>query len=347
MSEETLEVLVRSVIESRCTGQKEIHFSWQGGEPVLMGLPFFKKAVALQKKYAPPDVEVYNAFQTNGVLISDDFARFLHYHRFLVGVSIDGPEELHDHFRRDASGRGTFKSVMRGIERLDRRQVEYNLLTVVQSHNSRYPEDVYRFLTSLGTAFVQFIPLVEKTADGALGPRSVGGAEWGAFLNRVFHLWRLQDIGRIFVQHFDTILGLGMGLPAALCVHAPECGRALAMEHNGDLFSCDHYVDSEHRLGNILERPLLTMVESERQRVFGEKKCGALPLDCRQCEFLHLCNGGCPKDRANRDGSGEANWLCPGYKAFYRETAPYFAAMAEALLHHMPASEYQRFLKHG
>jgi uncharacterized protein len=262
----------------------------------------------------------------------------------LIGVSVDGPETLHDRFRLDASGRGSFKAVMRGIERLDRHKAEYNLLTVVQEHNSRYPEEVYRFLASLGSAFIQFIPLVEKEADGTVNPRSVGGGAWGNFLNRVFHLWRLHDVGSVFIQHFDTTLGLSMGLPSALCVHAKECGRALAVEHNGDLFSCDHYVDPEHKLGNIRETALSSMAASERQQSFGRKKQAALSSTCQRCEFLHLCNGGCPKDRIGRDGAEETHWLCSGYKAFYEESLPYFSAMAEALRHRFPASEYPRFM---
>ena len=344
MTGETLESLIRSGIQSRLPWQKEIHFSWQGGEPLLMGLKFFKKVLALQKACAPDGVAVRNDLQTNGTLISDDFARFFHDHSFLIGVSIDGPEALHDRFRLDASGRGSFKAVMRGIERLDRHKAEYNLLTVVQEHNSRYPEDVYRFLVSLGSAFIQFIPLVEKKADGTVNPRSVGGKAWGNFLNRVFHLWRLHDVGAVFIQHFDTTLGLGMGLPSALCVHARECGRALAVEHNGDLFSCDHYVDPEHKLGNIRRTSLSSLAESERQRAFGREKQTTLSSTCRRCEFLPLCNGGCPKDRIGRDGAEKTHWLCSGYKAFFEESLPYFSAMAEALRHRFPASEYPRFM---
>ncbi|MDR0439494.1 MAG: anaerobic sulfatase maturase [Candidatus Accumulibacter sp.] len=347
MADETLEALIKSVIQARLPWQKEVHFSWQGGEPSLTGLQFFKKVVALQRIYAPRGLDVYNEFQTNGTLVSDDFARFFHDHSFLIGVSIDGPEMLHDRFRRYVSGQGSFKAVMRGIERLDRHKVEYNLLTVVQNHNSRYPEDVYRFLISLGSAFIQFIPLVEKKTDGMASSRSVSGEAWGNFLNRVFHLWRLRDIGAVFIQYFDTVLGLSMGLPSALCVHAKECGRALALEHNGDLYCCDHYVDPEHKLGNLRESSLLSMTESEEQRLFGKMKYIALSSACRRCEFLHLCNGGCPKDRIDINGEEENNWLCSGYKAFYKESLPYFSAMADALRHHFPASEYQRFMIHA
>lgn len=344
MDDVILETLIRQQMQSRADGQNEIQFSWQGGEPTLMGLPFFKKVVALQRKYALRNVFVSNAFQTNGVLITDEFARFFHDHQFLVGVSIDGPQNLHDRFRRDVSGRGTFRTVMDGIERLNRHQVEYNILTVVQSDNSRYPEAVYRFLTGLGSPFLQFIPIVEPNLASIVSSRSVESAQWGRFLNTIFHLWRISDMGRIYIQYFDMLLGITLGLPATLCVHAPACGRGLALEHNGDLYSCDHFVDSEHLLGNIAEKSLVEMVDSSFQRNFGQNKSATLPGTCRTCQFLTSCFGGCPKDRLIVTDSGKLNWLCSGYKVFYQETAPYFRVMADCLRQHLPASEYQRFL---
>lgn len=344
MNDDVLETLIRDQIASRAEGQNEVPFVWQGGEPTLMGIPFFEKVVALQQKHAPKNVLVSNAFQTNGVLISGEFARFFHDHQFLVGVSIDGPEHLHDRFRRDASGRGSFKAVMNGIEQLNRHQVEFNLMTVVQSDNSQHPDEVYRFLTGLGTPFLQFIPIVEPDPLTTVSSRSVSSAPWGEFLNRIFHLWRREDIGRIYVQHFDLVLGLTLGFPASLCVHAPTCGRGLALEHNGDLFSCDHYVDREHYLGNITSKPMAEMADSEIQRTFGQQKSSALPDACRQCPYLNRCFGGCPKDRLIGTASGKLNWLCAGYKAFYQETSPYFSAMAAALRRRLPASEYTRFL---
>ena len=344
MSEDVLEILIRNQIQARADGQSEVQFVWQGGEPTLMGIPFFKKVVALQRKYAPKNVVISNAFQTNGVLVSDEFAHFFHDHQFLVGVSIDGPEHLHDRFRRDTSGRGSFKAVMNGIEQLNQHRVEYNLLTVVQSDNSQYPEEVYRFLTGLGSPFIQFIPIVEPDALTTVSTRSVGSEQWGSFLNQVFHLWRIGDIGRIYIQYFDMLLGLHLGHPASLCVHAPTCGRGLALEHNGDLYSCDHFVDREHFLGNITTKSLVDMVDSPFQRTFGQDKFATLPDLCRNCQFLTFCFGGSPKDRLIATDSGKLNWLCSGYKAFYQETAPYFAAMAAALQKRLPASEYQRFL---
>ena len=344
MNDGTLDAFVRAMIQTRFPGQKEVHFAWQWGEPALMGIHFFEKVVALQHKYASQNVTVLNAFQTNGTLVSNEFARFFSDHQFLVGVSIDGPQEMHDRFRHDISGRGSFKAVMAGIECLNRYQVEYNLMTVVQSSNSQYPEDVYGFLRGLGSNFIQFIPIVEPDPVSIVSSRSVGSEQWGQFLSKVFHLWRTRDIGQVFVQHYDMLLGLTLGLPAAICVHAPQCGRALALEHNGDLYSCDHYVDREHFLGNLSEKPLEAMIDSPFQLVFGQNKSAALPETCRNCQFLTLCNGGCPKDRLIETDSGKLNWLCSGYRAFYQESAPYFAAMASALRQHLPASEYKRFL---
>jgi uncharacterized protein len=344
MTDATLENLVRSQIQSRAPGQREVQFAWQGGEPTLMGLPFFRRVVELQQRHAPHDVIVSNAFQTNGVLVTDGFARFFKEHQFLVGVSVDGPQPLHDRFRHHTTGEGSFAAVMAGIEHLHRHRVDYNILTVVQSDNGQHPEQVYRFLKGLGTPFIQFIPIVERDASSIASSRSVGSDQWGRFLNSVFHQWRAGDIGRVFIQHFDMMLGLTLGLPASLCVHAPHCGRGLALEHNGDLYSCDHFVDRGHHLGNIAERPLAAMVDSPAQRAFGLAKSATLPEACRGCDYLRFCHGGCPKDRLLPTDSGALNWLCSGYKAFYRETAPYFMAMAEASRHRLPASEYQRFL---
>ena len=344
MSDETLEAFVRKLIQSRASGQNEVQFAWQGGEPTLMGIPFFERVVALQRKYAPENVRVLNAFQTNGVLVTDEFARFFREHGFLVGVSVDGPQALHDRFRHDASGDGSFRAVMSGIECLNRHQVEYNLLTVVQSDNSQHPEEVYDFLSGLGCPFIQFIPLVEPDPEHTVSSRTLSGERWGEFLTRVFHRWRGKDMGRIFIQHFDMLLGLILGYPASLCVHAPECGRALALEHNGDVYSCDHCVDRAHFLGNLVLKDLAAMVDSPVQRAFGQNKSANLPENCRNCQFLHLCHGGCPKDRLIATDSGKLNWLCAGYKAFYEESAPYFAAMAKALSCRLPASDYRRFL---
>lgn len=345
MSDATLETLVRSLIEARPEGQETVQFAWQGGEPSLMGIAFFERAVALQRRLAPAGVSVQNTFQTNGVLIDESFARFFREHGFLVGVSIDGPQVLHDLHRLDTQGQGTFASVMRGIEILRRHRVDFNLLTVVNADNSQNPETVYRFLRSLGSPFLQFIPLVEPDQAGGASARSVSGAAWGRFLNSVFHLWRKSDVGRVFVQHFDQRLGQALGHPATLCVHAETCGRGLALEHNGDLYSCDHFVTPAHRLGNVHDKALAMMVDSSAQTTFGEAKRETLPDECLRCDHLALCYGGCPKDRLTDTPSGRLNWLCEGYKAFYAASEPYIEAMENSLRFGLPAAEYRRFLR--
>ena len=347
MSDELLETAIRRIIDARAPGQHTVEFAWQGGEPSLMGIRFFERSVALQKQIAPAGLRITNTFQTNGVLIDDGFARFFRDHGFLVGISIDGPQELHDRFRRDANGNGSFTAVMAGIEALNRHGVDYNLMTVVQSDNAEHPEAVYGFLQRLGSPFIQFIPIVEPDPAGGVSPRTVSAAQWGEFLTRVFHLWRKQDIGRTFVQHFDMMLGITLGHPATLCVHAQTCGRALALEHNGDLYSCDHFVDTAHCLGNLGKRSLRELADSARQARFGMDKGTPLPDTCRRCHFLRFCHGGCPKDRLIATGSGRLNWLCEGYQRFYSESTPFFAAMGDALRRGLPAADYREFLKNA
>ena len=344
MSEATLEAMIKSLFEARAPQQNEVEFTWQGGEPAMMGVGFFRKAVELQRKYAPPGVAFFNSFQTNGTLIDDEFAAFLAGQRFLVGVSVDGPQELHDRYRCDIAGRGSFSGVMKGIESLKKHRVEYNLLTVVQNGNAGHPEAVYDFLKTLGTPFLQFIPLVEPVPGGLASPRSVSGAQWGEFMTRIFHRWRKTDIGDVFVQLFDMTLGVTAGYPASLCVHARTCGRAVALEHNGDVYSCDHFVDKPHYLGKLTQKPLAELVDGKFQRQFGEDKFTTLPRQCRTCAELRFCHGGCPKDRLLLADGGKLNWLCEGYQRFFRETAPYFAAMAQALRHGRLAGDYLRFM---
>lgn len=319
-----------------------VSFAWQGGEPTLLGLDFFRRVVELQRKHCPPGLSVENAFQSNGVLIDDDWARFLAQHRFLVGISVDGPAEIHDRFRVDKHGQGTHARVMAAIGRLARHGAEFNTLTVVNRLNSLYPEAVYRFLTGIGSRFLQFIPLVEREAPAGSGlslaeppdaqpggcpvtPWSVLPEAWGRFLCGVFDQWLARDLGRIFVQVFEVQLGILAGGPAGLCVFAERCGRGLALEHNGDLYSCDHYVYPQYRLGRIGEQPLAAMVELPQQRRFGEAKA-ELPAYCRTCPELRQCWGECPKHRfaTTPDGEPGLNWLCAGYRAFFRHSRPRF-----------------------
>ncbi len=344
MSRALLERYVKSYIEAQPQHTPEVTFAWQGGEPTLAGLEFFETAVALQKKHARPGMTIQNAFQTNAVLIDQDWAGFFHREGFLIGVSIDGPPELHNRYRVDRGGQGTLERALAGIDHLKAAKVEFNTLTVVNSVNGAEPLAVYRFLKSIGSTFLQFIPLVEPDPVTVVTFRSVTAAQWGTFLAGVFHQWRKHEVGTVFVQHFDLLLALYCGHPSSLCVHAPTCGRAVAVEKNGDVFSCDHFVDPAFRLGNLATQPLSALVDSPFQKAFGEAKSADLPQECRICGFLPLCHGACPKDRLLPATGGKLNWLCEGYKAFYAETSPYFLAMARALSQRQPASEYRRFL---
>ena len=346
MATADLERFVRQYFEAQPTGSDEINFAWQGGEPTLLGLAFFRRVVALQRQFAPPGRRVANALQTNATLLTDEWCNFLHENKFLVGVSLDGPADLHDRFRRDRRGRGSFARVVAAVERLKRHRVEFNTLTAVQRDNGDHPARVYAFLRDLGAIYLQFIPIVEKDPVGRLTERSVQPEQWGDFLNGVFDAWRAADIGRVYVQHFELMLGLVMGLPASLCVHSRTCGRSVALEHNGDLFSCDHFVFPEYRLGNLAEHHLAELLDGPAQTRFGQDKFDRLPGHCRRCEFLGFCYGGCPAHRVLSTPGGEPglNWLCAGYRRFFAHTAPCFRAMAECLRHQLSAAEYPRFL---
>jgi len=344
MSPHLLEQYVKDYIAAQPPHTPEVTFAWQGGEPTLAGLEFFETVVVLQKKHSRPGMTLRNAFQTNAVLVDENWARFFHREGFLIGVSIDGPPELHDRFRYDRGGHGSLEKALTGIGHLKAAKVDFNTLTVVNSLNAAEPQSVYRFLKSIGSTFLQFIPLVEADSKAVVSSRSVTGGQWGTFLNGVFHQWRKHDVGSVFVQLFDVVLALHMGYPASLCVHAPTCGRAVAVEKNGDVFSCDHFVDPAFRLGNLSTQSLSVMVDSPFQKAFGDAKSRDLPRECQICGFLPLCHGACPKDRLLPATGGKLNWLCEGYKAFYAETTPYFQAMARALNQRLPASEYRRVL---
>jgi uncharacterized protein len=337
-----LETFVRQYVAAHPPGTEEINFAWQGGEPTLMGVTFFRKAVALQQQYAPAGVRISNSLQTNGTRLNDEWGEFLREHQFLVGLSIDGPRELHDKYRFDKRGEGSFDSVMAGLELLKRHRVDFNTLTVVNEANGDRPIEVYNFLKGTGSTFFQFIPIVEPE-KGGIGARSVGSEQYGHFLNGIFDTWLAQgDVGRIFVRDFDTFLALVMGYPSPLCVHAETCGRAVALEHNGDLYSCDHYVNPEDHLGNVLQTTLGAMLDDTQQSKFGTDKRDTLPQYCRSCEFLGVCNGGCPKDRLinTPDGEPGLNYLCAGYKIFFGHAIPTLQKMATCLRMGRPAREY-------
>jgi uncharacterized protein len=347
MSSETLDRYIRQYIGAQPSG--EVHFAWQGGEPTLLGVDFFRKVVELQQRYAGGKA-IHNSLQTNGTLIDDEWGDFLAAHSFLVGVSIDGPRELHNYYRVDKGNAPTFDRVMRGIARLKKHKVEFNTLTVVNRHNSSYPLEVYRFLKESGSGFMQFIPIVERKAsepdpDGLvlIQPSFGKGAEvtdwsveplaYGTFLARIFDEWVKRDVGRVFVQMFDVALESWLGMEASLCVFRRTCGSALAMEHTGDVYSCDHFVYPENKLGNITQTALEQLVSSSQQKAFGNNKLDSLPRMCRECEVRFACNGECPKHRflTTPDGESGLNYLCAGYKYFFKHIDPYMKFMAAEL----------------
>jgi len=348
MRPEVLESYIRQYIETHDT--PEVSFAWQGGEPTLLGLDYFRRVVELQKQYANGK-RIANAFQTNGVLLNDAWAEFFHENQFLIGISVDGPRQLHDTYRVDKGGQPSFDRVMRGMEKLKQHNVDFNTLTTVHRANVESPLEVYQFLKECGSGFMQFIPIVERISNQATGdglhlvspdfagsaqvaPWSVGPRQFGRFLCAIFDEWVRQDVGRYYVQLFDVSLEMWAGMEASLCVFRPTCGAALAIEHCGDLYSCDHFVYPANRLGNIMESSLETLVTSEQQRQFGEAKESTLPKYCRECDVRFACNGECPKHRftTTPDGEPGLNYLCPGYKMFFHHIDPYMRFMAAELM---------------
>ncbi|WP_428944164.1 anaerobic sulfatase maturase [Pantoea sp. FN060301] len=359
MSDEVLETFIQQYIDSQ-DGDRVV-FSWQGGEPTLMGLGYFEKIVALQKKYQKPGQRIENDLQTNGILLNDSWARFLRQHHFLVGISIDGPAELHDRYRVTRSGKPTFDKVMAGVAALKRHQVPFNALVTVNRTNARFPLEVYRFLTrELGATYIQFNPCVEpvnfkQTApqfwrdetipitgsrrakpgdlDSIVTDWSVDPDDWGRFLIAVFEEWVNNDLGRVQVNLFETAVAQTMGMPAQICITSEFCGKGLAIEKNGDIFSCDHYVYPEYQLGNVQSTKLAHMAFSERQKAFGLGKRETLPAACKRCPYLKLCYGECPKNRIVRTEEGELglNYLCPGIKAFFHYAQPMLVGIATLL----------------
>jgi uncharacterized protein len=346
MTNDLLEVYTRQYIAAQFA--PVVTFVWQGGEPTLMGLDFFRMAVELQEKYCKPGIRIENALQTNGTTLDDEWCQFLQAHDFLVGISLDGPRALHDAYRKDKGGGPTFDRVMAGIDLLKKHHVDFNVLVCVSSANVEHPLEVYRFVRDeVGAQFMQFIPIVErsdKTGDserGSVTKCSITGKQYGRFLISIFDEWVRHDVGRVSVQIFDTSLGNWLGEPGGLCVFSETCGTGLVIEHNGDLYSCDHFVEPEYRLGNIAEVSLAVMVGSEQQHQFGLDKQSTLPRYCRECEVRSMCNGGCPKNRISRTPEGEPglNYLCEGYKAFFNHINPTMMFMtAELRAGHSPAN---------
>jgi uncharacterized protein len=342
MSEDTLETYIRQVIESQRSSP--ITIAWQGGEPTLMGLDFFRRASALAQEYLPRGASLEHTIQTNGVLLDEEWCEFLRENSFLVGLSMDGPQPMHDAYRVDKAGAPTFPQVLRAARLMQKHNVDFNVLCTVHDANVGHPLDVYRFFRDeVKTHFVQFIPIVERstgdlleianagwgdrngrrplyTQDGGLvTERTVKSEDWGRFLIGVFDEWVTHDVGEVFIQLFESALASWMGWPASLCIFAETCGNALALEHNGDLYSCDHFVEPRYKLGNIRDQHLLQLVASDQQRAFGNAKRDTLPRYCRECEVRFACNGECPRNRFIETPDGEAglNYLCAGYKAFF------------------------------
>lgn len=350
MSDEVLERFIEQYIAA--SPGPEVVFSWQGGEPTLLGLDFFRKVVALEKKHARPGQKIQNDLQTNGTLLNEEWCAFLKEHRFLVGLSIDGPRELHDHYRVTKGGRPTFDLVFAAAKLLQRHGVPFNTLTCVHRFNAKRPKDVYQFLRQeLGSTYIQFIPIVEfrdfkltapqkwdiaslpKDGDPEARPGhpnsivtdwSVDPDDWGRFLCRVFDRWLSKDLGRVMVNHFETLVAQHLGLPPQMCIYSENCGRAVALEHDGSVYACDHYVYPAYQIGQVKTGSLRDMVFSESQQQFGRDKSSTLPQYCRRCAYLTDCWGECPKNRVIRSPDGEPglNYLCRGFKQFFAHAIP-------------------------
>ncbi len=357
MAADLQETYIRQLLEVHANA-REVVVAWQGGEPTLMGLDFFRRSIDLQRKYAHPGQRILNTIQTNGTLLTDEWGEFLSDSSFLVGISIDGPAEMHDAYRVDKGGKPTFSRVVRGLDVLKQHNVDWNVLTTVHAVNGDHGRDVYTFLRDeLAATFVQFIPIIERAteltlpvADAGWGHgvrgrplytqngnlvthRSIGPAQYGRFLIDVFEEWVRRDIGTVYVQMFDTALANFHGEGGGLCVHAETCGRQLALEHNGDLYSCDHYVEPDYLLGNIADKHMLDLIALPQQSKFGQDKRDTLTRYCRDCDVRFACNGGCPKDRFATSPYGEPgqHYLCPSYQAFFRHVGEPMRLMSALL----------------
>ena len=367
MSDDVLDAFIRGYVRSQPTPLVE--FVWQGGEPTLLGLDHFRKVVALQARHAVRGKTIKNALQTNGILLDDEWCQFLKRHDFNVGISIDGPRDVHDRRRRDRKGAGTFDRVMRGLALLQRHGVEYNVLTTVTRESSRSPLEVYGFLKDAGVRFIQFAPVVERTPDSRareLGLRHAGPAllsereqhtevtswtvipeEYGDFLIAIYEEWVRHDVGTVFVMNFEWALNAWVGNPSPICIHAEQCGGSLVIEHDGDVYACDHCVYPEHRLGNVAGDDLVQLASKSRARGFGVEKKAALPRQCLECSVLAACRGGCPKHRFLTTARGDPGlqYLCGGYKKFFVHIRKYCHAMAQLLANGLPASHVMKAMK--
>lgn len=345
MSDELLERFIREYIESQTMPQ--VLFTWHGGEALMRPLSFYKRVVELQQRYAS-GMHIDNAIQTNGTLLTDEWCEFFAGQGWLVGVSIDGPQEFHDEYRRNKMGQPSFRKVMQGINLLNKHKVEWNALAVINDYNADYPLEFYNFFKDIGCHYIQFTPIVERLfphKDGRhlaspmdagnvpLADFSVSPEQWGDFLIALFDEWVKEDVGKYFIQLFDATLANWVGEAPGVCTMARTCGHAAVMEYNGDVYSCDHFVFPEYKLGNIRTNTLVEMLYSERQKKFGNDKYDRLPRQCKDCEFIFACNGECPKNRfaVTADGEPGLNYLCAGYKRFFRHVAPYMEFMKREL----------------
>ncbi|MFW5713748.1 MAG: anaerobic sulfatase maturase [Brevefilum sp.] len=343
MSHDLLANFTRQMLSAQPGSQ--VTFAWQGGEPTLMGLEFFQEAVRIQKEAAPHGMQVSNVIQTNGLTLTPAWCRFFKEHDFLVGMSLDGPLGMHNTYRRNEAGVGSFTQAARAVDLLKQHEVDFNILCCVHRANQAYPLDVYHFFRDvLEVNYLQFIPILQRTLDSKgreteeISELSVQSTAYGHFLQTIFDEWVKKDVGRVFVQIFDIALGAWLGAPPSLCVFAETCGRALVLEHNGDLYACDHFVNNEHLLGNITHHPLADMVNSKPQEEFGLNKKTSVSPTCLDCPVWFVCHGGCPK---NRDVNG-LNHLCSGYKIFFEHIKPAMEKMADLIRHGQTPAEIMK-----
>ncbi|MFZ2472351.1 MAG: anaerobic sulfatase maturase [Methanothrix sp.] len=354
MSDELLETYIRQYIEAQKIPQATI--AWQGGEPTLMGLDFFRRSIQYQQKYKRPNMIIQNTMQTNGTLLDGEWCEFFHENNFLIGLSLDGPRELHDAYRVDKAGNPTFDRVMKAARLLRKHKVDYNILTTVHAANADYPLEVYRFLRDeIKANFIQFIPIVERDNDTGfqegdrVTDRSVKADQYGRFLISIFDEWVRKDVGKTYVQIFDVALAAWAGVAPGICAFSPTCGTAMALEHNGDMYSCDHFVEPKYLLGNIRERSMAQLAGSRKQQKFGRDKIDTLPEYCRLCEVRFACNGECPKNRFIKTQNGEIglNYLCAGYKEFFRHVDGPMRFMAHELRQGQAPANIMSYMKNG
>ena len=361
MTDEMLEQFTREYIEAQTMPQ--VLFTWHGGEPLMRSIDFYKKALALQKKYAHGK-QIDNVIQTNGTLLTDEWCEFFAQNHWLVGISIDGPQEYHDHYRVTPAGKPSWEKVMQGIQLLKKHRVEWNAMAVVNAYNAEHPLEFYHFFRDNGCQYLQFTPIVERLTeheDGRtlasladdreipLADASVTPEQWGNFLCTIFDDWVRHDVGKMFVEIFDCTLANWMGVLPGICAYSKECGHAGVMEHNGDVYSCDHFVFPEYKLGNIREKSLIDMLYGEKQQAFSRLKHTSLPRQCKECDMEFACHGECPKNRFEKDKYGEPglNYLCQGYYQYYSHVAPYMDFMKRELLAQRPPANIMNVLKNN